>query len=411
MELIRRILFLILIMTAVWFFMTPSLTPLVLVETVDFAKQQKKEGSYMGVRIMTDAKKRLRDMPPEAYIDEKTRGRIHRVTGPEWDALFFHLSAINSGKTAEKAWSRRMPSDQHPMKVFYYRPGEGPVKDLAGSFTGNNDSLYAVLSSSEGSGQRAYLKMTYRAYSDDDFHFGSGFSRYPTPPTSMLYPYRLLSIILASLAVLIYVFPRRKAGPPGTIRYPSWRILMCDIVSVILIVPFFAFPFFIIGGSVQAFTVGWPLLFFFWPIAILGVWSLVIAAWFASFSLRITGDHLEIGSYKGMRSAYYRDMAFFQPCIFRAPRWLVILSWAAALMGTGAAGIGATGRALIVTGAEAGCIGISMNDGTTVYISITDQMGTAMVKGDTILKALRQGGVEEKTEAKVVRSMGLEMIR
>lgn len=137
-----------------------------------------------------------------------------------------------------------------------------------------------------------------------------------------------------------------------------------------------------------------------------------MVAWFASFSLFIAQDHLEIGTYKEVRRLYYRDMAFFQPCVFKSPRWLVILSWMAAIMGTGASGIGATGRALLVSAAESGCVGIQMKDGSNFYVSITDQIGTSTLKrsGD-IVHSLRRGGVEEKTDAKVIQSMGLEIIR
>ena len=73
---------------------------------------------------------------------------------------------------------------------------------------------------------------------------------------------------------------------------------------------------------------------------------------------------------------------------------------------------GAAGRAMILSGSAWGSLGIRMRDGSDVFINITDQMGNDALKGlDTILGNLRDNGVEEKTEVREIRSLGLETMR
>ena len=104
-------------------------------------------------------------------------------------------------------------------------------------------------------------------------------------------------------------------------------------------------------------------------------------------------------------------MLYFQPIIFKPPRWLIILAWMAALSGKGAARKGGVGRAMILSGSEAGSIGIAFRDGSYMYINITDQMGNIAFPGaEKILDALKEAEVTEKKEQRVIRSMGFETV-
>lgn len=409
MELWRRVILLVFVCVALWLAKLASLAPVILVRTVDFAEKQEKEGSYLGVRIMTEEKQRLFDMPLNEYIAEVTGGGLFHAEGKEWEGLFSNVMSITEGKAVPKEWSKRLPSDQHPMKVVFFRADEPPVNTLSEYFRKANDRVYV----SRAKGDRTeYLELEYRVYSDDDFHFGSGLSNYPHPPTYLFFPYRTFSLWLALAGLIIYlVLPRTKADPKA-IQYPLWRMVLGDILSFILIVPFFSFPFFIIGGTLQAFTVGWPLLIFFWPFLFIAIWLLVISAWFASYQILVLTDRLRISTYKGAKDFLYNDMACFQPVVFRSPRWLIILSWLAAISGRGSARIGATGRAMILSSSEYQSIGIEMKNGSMLYINISDMMGNSMLKeSKDILRALRHSGVQQKTEAKEIRSLGLETVR
>ena len=204
--------------------------------------------------------------------------------------------------------------------------------------------------------------------------------------------------------------PRNKK--PDALRYPSWRIILKDVVSFLLIVPFFALPILLVQGSMQTFKEVWILLIFLWPLSLLGIYSLKLSAWFASYQLMLMKDRLQLSTYKGDREYLYSNMLHFQPIIFKPPHWLIILAWIAALFGKGAAArTGGMGRAMILSGSEAGSIGIAFRDGSYMYINITDQKGDIAFPGaEKILDALKEAGVTEKKEQRVIRSMGFETV-
>ncbi len=408
-ELWRRLSFLICVCGAVLLGLAASLAPVVLVTSVDFGREQQREGSYLGRRIPTEESNRQRNLSGEAYIAEKTKGRLVAGNDPQWAELFDAVAALTPDKALAERWKSRLPSDQHPVKVLFFRPEEAPVNVLASFFVRKHDAVHVVRAEGD---KQLYFKAEYRYYSDEDFQLGSGFNNYPTPPTSLLYPYRRYSLWLILFGLAVYVFLPARRTPPGAIRYPRWRLVMGDIVALLMSVPFFAFPFFITGGTVQTFTQGWPLFFFFWPVFFLGLWLWFIAAWFASFTLVIGPDRLSLFTYKGKGEFLYRDMAYFQPVVFKPPKWLIVASWLGAFAGKGSAQIGAAGRAMILSSSAWGSLGIRMRDGSDVFINITDQMGNDALKGlDTILENLRANGVEEKTEVREIRSLGLETMR
>lgn len=409
MELYRRLILVFCVCTAVFLTYKASLSPLIMVEPVDFSERQKKEGTYMGVRHMTPEKKRLSEMPLNEYIHEVAKGRLLAVEGREWEDLFQGAIAAKAGGQVGKEWSKRFPPDKHATRVLFFRPDESPVNSFAVHFKESRDSIYVSFIAGQ---HKRYLELQYRAYSNDDFHIGTGLTKYPHPPTSMLYPYRRYSPWIALVGLLIYLLVPRRKRHPQAVQYPSWRIMLGDFGAMLFIVPFFAFPFMITGGSLQAFTVGWPLLIFFWPIFLLGLLALTVSAWTAGFSIAFSDDRLILSSYKGEREFFYRDMAFFQPVAFKTPRWLILLSWVAALTAKGSARIGATGRAVLLSSSEAGCLGIRLKNGSDLYVSLTDLMGTSLFKKPaSFMEALMKAGVEEKKEVREVRSLGLETIR
>jgi hypothetical protein len=406
MELWRRVILLFFVCIAILLAKYADLSPLVLVKYIDFAKEQKEEGSYMGVRIMTEEDERLLEMPLNEYIQEKSKRKILPAPSKDWEELFRAVIAISQEKTVAKVWQKRLPSDKYPSKVLFFRPDEAPVNILAGYFKNDNDVVYISLASGN---KTEYLEADFRIYNNEDFLLGSGFINYPTPPIYMLFPYRKYSLWVVLLGLLLYIFLPVQQKNPDAIKYPRWRMVLGDVVSFLMIIPFFSFPFLITGGTLQAFTRGWPLFFFFWPILILGIWLLFISAWLAGFSIVVTDDRLRFFTSKGEREFLYKDMKFYQPVIFKPPKWLIALSWIAALAGKGSSRIGATGRAMILSGSASGSIGIRLKNGTDIFINITDQMGSNALKGfERILKKLKENGVQEKDDVREIRSLGLE---
>jgi hypothetical protein len=408
MELWRRVFLISSLFAAILFALFADLSPVVIVSKVDFSDQQKKEGSYMGVRLMTDRTERLAGLPLHDYIAEATKGRLFNVEGRGWEPAVENAVAARGSRSLSKEWQKRLPSDQHPMGVLFFRPEEAPVNQLATLFQKSNDPVFLV----QGTGEKAvYLKAETRVYSDGDFHLGSGFSHYPTPPTDFIYPLRKWSpwVALAGLALYVAIpWPKR---PSGAMSYRRWRVVLCDVAAVIMTIPFFAFPFFIVGGVKQAFTEGWPLFFFFWPIVPLGILLVFLAAWFSSFSLLTLEDRLRIWNPWGPRDYPYEAMEYFQPVVIKPPKWLIALTWLAALAGKGNMRVGATGRALLMSSAAWGALGIRLRSGKDLIIGIADQLGTDTLDAGKIIGALKKAGVKEVAEEREIRSMGLEMLR
>jgi len=414
MELWRRLILLLCLCIAVWLAKYADLSPVILIETIDFRELQTKEERYMGKRMpITEEKQRLLDMPLTEYTEEKAKSKLFQVEGREWEEVLQKLTILKEDSSLSKKrskqqigeeWSKRLPSDQYPGLYFFFKPDEAPVNSMNKYLAKKYDEVYISMLID---GNLRYLKLQYRTYSDDDFHFGTGFSSYHNPPTYMLFPYRQHGLYVALFGLLLYIFIPVPKRHPDAISYPRWRIVMGDIVALLMIVPFFSFPFLIVGGSLQTFTQGWPFLIMFWPISFLGIWLLIISAWFAGFSILMMEDRLVISTYKGGREFFYKDMEYFQPVIFKPPKWLIFLTWTAALSGRGS-----VGRAMILSGSASGSIGIRMKNKAEIFINITDQMGGTALKGfEKILQKLKENGIQEMDEVREIRSMGLEIMR
>jgi hypothetical protein len=97
--------------------------------------------------------------------------------------------------------------------------------------------------------------------------------------------------------------------------------------------------------------------------------------------------------------------------VIKPPKWLIVLSWIAALAGKGNMKVGAAGRALLMSSAAWGALGIRLRSGKDLIIGITDQLGTDTLDAGRIIDALKKAGVKEVDDVREVRSLGLEMLR
>jgi hypothetical protein len=106
------------------------------------------------------------------------------------------------------------------------------------------------------------------------------------------------------------------------------------------------------------------------------------------------------------RELPFADMKNYQPAVFRPPQWLIFLSWVAALLGRGSFGLGATGRALILSSTQCDGIAINTRSGRTVFVWATDQLGTSALAGfNRVLAALDEAHIPMKQEEFTVRSL------
>ncbi len=403
-ELLRRLVLLACFLTGLGLAWYASLEPLVIVKPVEGKKAEdaasRDTGSGLGSSLLAEADRARRARDDRIVVD---------VEGPQWGSFFTSVVAATEGKLTSYEWKRRLPSDSHPMAVLFFRPDESPINALAGYFRPGGPRFLVRF----GREARArYLEIDYRTYSDESFHFGSGLSSYPHPPRYLLYPYRTMGLWVVLAGLLFYfVLPTAKK-PAGALRYTRWRICLGDLAGYAFTIMPIALPVLVVGGTVQGLTRGWPLLLLFGAIIPLGIYSLYVSTWLASFQVLARDADLEIATFRGRRSFRYSDMNFFQPVIFRPPRWLITLSWIMVLASAGAAQVGATGRAVLLSSSEASSIAITMKTGGTVFINISDQMGGTALDGfGALLKKLEAEGVRKIRDPREVRSLGFETVR
>ncbi len=142
-------------------------------------------------------------------------------------------------------------------------------------------------------------------------------------------------------------------------------------------------------------------------VSLLGIYSIKIAIWYASYQLDLRDDGITIASYKGIKHFRFDDIEYYQPVIFKPPKWLVFLTWLAAFSGRGGAG-----RAILLSSSQTGAIAVRLKDGKEFYITVTDQMGRTALKGfEKILEMLGKNEVPIREEVKEIRSMGMEIMR
>ncbi len=411
MELWRRVILLGSIFAAVLVALFANLAPAVLVQHVDFADRMRNAGYPMRFGLADLAIITKRAKPPaglQDYIAETTKGRLFSVSGSGWEAVAQNALAAARKQPLEKEWRRRLPSDQYPLGVLFFRPDELPVNPMASLFSGSLEPAYLRL---EMDGKPLYLQAEYRAYSNKDWNLGSGFSNPPTPPTDFLFPGRQWSPWIAAAGFAFYVLLPWPKRPPGAQVFRRWRVIATDVFALLMTVPFFSLPFLITGGTVQAFTEGWPLFLFSWPILLIGFFLVRLAAWDSAFALQGTSEGLRIWTDRGERAFAYSEMEYFQPVVTRPPKWLIALSSLAALSGKGSSRIGATGRAMILGSSAWGSLAIRLKNGKDLFLGITDQSGTNTISAEAIVKALQKAGVREVDEVREIRSMGLETVR
>ncbi len=383
------------------------LKPLVTVEPIDFGNSQKGESRW------TDEGRRLAGLGLDQYIQEKTAGILHPVAGADWERFFADVLSVQGGGTPDKALLRRVPVDERAFefesKVLFYRPTEPPLSEAVKGLSSDGETVILALPRQGGI---HYLEARLRVYASDDFHFGTGLSRLPRPPAEFLFPYRQLSPWLLGLGLVLYIALPRKKWPKGTIRYAGWRVVLGDLGALILFVPFFALPFFIIGGTIQAMTRGWILCLILWPLAFLGAWLLRRSAWYAGYGLRVGPEGLEVEMGRRHEKVALAGIDHYQPLVMKPPRWLIGLSFLAALAGKGSSGLGAGGRALMLAGSAYGGMGLGLKDGSKTYFWITDAMGgTALRRAGSLIKALEQARIPFRKEPEEIRAITVPLGR
>jgi hypothetical protein len=346
----------------------------------------------------------------QAVIKIKRQPEVLKVEGKAWMDFFQRVTATLEGSEGGTEWAGRFPSGRHPMKALFFRPDEHPLDTLPAIFTRKANRLY-LMRDNDGTPPQ-YLEVDYRQYSDRDFRLGSGFSQYPEPPVSFLYPYRPMGLLIILAGVAFYLFLPRPGKRPGALCYDWWRVVLSDFLGVMFYLISIAVPIVAVGGTLQIFPEGFIIFLFVSPFFVGGMVILWICAWYGSYQILPAEEGIRITTFRGTRLYHYEDMNFFQPVVFMPPQWLIAASWMAVFASAGAARLGAAGRAFMLSSSSAGSIGIGLRNKAMLFVNVTDQMGGTSLKGfEQIVETLKRRRVRERRDAKTIRSLGLETLR
>ena len=149
------------------------------------------------------------------------------------------------------------------------------------------------------------------------------------------------------------------------------------------------------------------LLIPFWFLACLGLCAFYWTVHGAVYCLVMRDSGFDIRTLRGQDAFNYSDIKEIQGALLRPPKWLIVLSFVAALLGTsGAARMGQTGRAFMLFGSAVNVIRVTLKDGRSRFVWVSDQMGSkAMEHLGTFVAELKKAGVPIRDTVFPVRAL------
>ncbi len=397
-ELWRRLLLLFMGVVGIWLYMYASPAPLVRIEIVNFEREQERETSGPHV---SDRQVHLAAMPLQEYIDIITEDNLIELEGEKWGNFVNQAGATVEGQIPGE-WRKRIIAEQMERgfsRYVFFRPDEAPVSLLIEQIGASSFPVYLKGQTSAG-GEPLYFRMNFITISHDDFSPGSGYRGLYEPPPAFFRPLRPYSYIFFLAGLLLYLFLPRPHRGPEDMAYSSSSVIGMDLASVILFIPFFGLPLFIIGGSVQSLTVFLPGTLAFWIIAILALWLVYISSWYASFALAVDEKNLVLSHYGGESRIPWNDIEYFQPAEKRAPRWLMILALLAMVSARSSASqVGTASRATMLFSSVTYGYRLHHRSGNWMDIWLTNSMGGPVLNGSEKLEAfLQKAGIDKSPD-------------
>lgn len=385
-EIWRRVVPVVLVLTAALLAFLATTRPLVRIEVVDFKQEQQDMGSFYG--IWSDEDRRLKELPLDQYVAEVTEGKTVAASGAVWREFVTGLRSTQAGNPPDRTWYLRTGE----WDAIYVYATDMPDAQVTEGL-GDADERYARLDDG------TYVRAVMENLDESDFGLGSGLHG---PPLALVYPGRPWSLGLLVLAVLVYVLLPWRRRRDGVLAVARWRVVLGDLLGLMLTAVFFTMPLLITSNTVLAVTSYWFLTLIFWLLALFGAWALQVAAFYGGLELELAGDRLVRTTYMSRGEYPYSSMSFVQPAVRRPPRWLVIASWLTALSGRGA------GNALIVSGMEYQGLRIVMQDGRKLELWTTDQLGGSTMAGSAaIVERLKAAGVPVIDDTAVSTAIGV----
>jgi len=321
MEFLRRLLFVSGLLGGVWaWFDGPPV--LISVGVEDFARDKEQAESEVTGFLE-------RDKTLEEFYRQRTEGRLVRVEGPKWTALWAAVRAATGGGEENGELRARRGRDFYADRL-YFLPDEAPIAEAAGSLEEGRPLVYLTIGAE---GPAAPTLVLDRVESGD----AAG-----KAPVSLLHPHRNLALWLVLAGLLGYLFWPRRTRPAGAIRYarPS-AIVVPDLLGAGLLVVFFGIPFLVAagnGGNLFNPDEPWWILGAIFALLSLGPLAILFVSMRnASFWAEGQENALVVQHWTGRREIPYGEMKILRGIEWHTPSWmrwlgrlLTLFTWRAA---------------------------------------------------------------------------------
>jgi hypothetical protein len=121
----------------------------------------------------------------------------------------------------------------------------------------------------------------------------------------------------------------------------------------------------------------------------------------------IVGDDTVAVETNGHRSIYeFREIIFWQPLMQQTPRGLIRLLWLASMFGSASSRLRSAGQAMILSETSAGGLGLSLKDGSTVFLWINEYMCAGTEKArKSLVAALQKAGIPGQNDVRIVEAL------
>jgi hypothetical protein len=365
MEIVRRVLLLAGVLGAVWCALWPE-PALVQVTAQDFAKDHAR-------------RPRFADMEPqslEAFIVERTKDRLVRVEGAEWEALVRATRTLAAEGRVETSLVPRV-GGSYSRDSLYYRPDEAPVNALAGELNDDHPFTYAALASD---GRTEYLAVTFQRPKDAG----------RCAPAWLLHPlrrYALWALVVGLACYVLLPWPRRTAE---MVYYSRMRAtILPDGMGTVLVAFFFALPLLIIPSTSPTPDLfdaagGWGVLtIILWVFAAFWLSIHAVAASYGAFRLELLPEGLRRVTLWGEAWFPYAGMESVGLGTRGGSGKLAAIGFLASLLNWRAAG-----PTLLAASRTEGVMEIACQDGRRLRLGLSTLHGA-----ERLLAALQNAGV------------------
>ncbi len=325
------------------------------------------------------------------------------VNSPEWEAWFNRVDkSLTNGEVPEDWWFRLASYDLNNVKRFkekktsfkpdilrlVFAEGEGPVADL---FKGKKPGSECLVMFDSGDDRQLFK--VYYSMAPELHGLGSGIYGVPD---AFSYPLRYLWYFPLLGMLLLYAILPVANKADNICSYKRWQVVLSDFVGCLLYGCFAAAPLFIVGGFQEALSTWIGFTAFFWGMAALGLWALWWSYFYAVYRIYVLADQLVFVCPGNIKAVPFADIMNLESVRVVPPKWLIIMSFAAALLGKGSSSAGQAGRASLLAASSSEGICIDTKSGDSVYVWISNSMGqNSLDHLDLLLDSLQKANAKE----------------